>query len=158
MSIPARFGWFLAVSVCLLFAATGALAQDEDFASLSESQLQLNEEGSEAFKKGNYDEAVRRFEASLLVGELNITYLNLGRAYFKIGDCKKARNWFAANGVPFVGKDIEKDRAANSEYQRVGRGYSGVPLITVNGSVIRGFDVRAVQREIRRVRADAEPG
>jgi len=71
------------------------------------------------------------------------------------GYCRKARNWFTTNGVPFVEKDIEKDRAAHAEYQRIGRGYSGVPLISVNGAVIRGFDQRAVSREIAKVRRAA---
>ncbi len=74
------------------------------------------------------------------------------------GYCRRARNWFTTNGVPFVEKDIEKDRAAHAEYQRIGRGYSGVPLISVNGAVIRGFDQRAVQREITKVRRAGNPG
>jgi glutaredoxin len=67
------------------------------------------------------------------------------------GYCRKARTWLTSNGIPFVEKDIEKDRAANAEYQRLGRGYSGVPLISVNGTVFRGFDARAVRREVDRV-------
>ena len=75
------------------------------------------------------------------------------------GYCRKARAWLTANGIPYVEKDIEKDRVAHSEYQRLGKGYSGVPLLSVNGAVIRGFDARAVQREVDRVRKGAtNPG
>ena len=74
------------------------------------------------------------------------------------GYCKRARNWFTKNGIPFVEKDIEKDRAAHAEYQRIGGGYGGVPLISVNGAVIRGFDQRAVQRAIQKVTAGTQPG
>lgn len=75
------------------------------------------------------------------------------------GYCKKARRWFTSNGIPFVEKDIEKDRTAHAEYRRIGRGHSGVPLISVNGAVIRGFDQRAVAKAIAQVQRGAkDPG
>jgi glutaredoxin len=67
------------------------------------------------------------------------------------GYCKKARAWMTSANVPFVEKDIEKDRAAQAEYQTAGRGYSGVPLIVVNGKALRGFSRPAVEAAIREV-------
>ena len=61
------------------------------------------------------------------------------------GYCRKARAWMTSNGVPFIEKDIEKDAAANAEYKSKSNGYSGVPLIDVNGTVVRGFDQGRVQ-------------
>lgn len=67
------------------------------------------------------------------------------------GYCKKARRWLTSADLPFVEKDIEKDPAANAEYQEAGRGYRGVPLIVVNGTPLRGFSRPAVERAIRGV-------
>ncbi len=86
-----RCAWAGWVIVAALACAGPAWGQG----SPSDSQLKLNEEGLEAFKAEDYDKAIKRFEASLLVGELNITWLNLGRAYFRMGDCQKAREAYA---------------------------------------------------------------
>ena len=61
------------------------------------------------------------------------------------GYCRKARAWMTTNGVPFVEKDIEKDPGANAEYRSKSGGYGGVPLIDVNGTMVRGFDQRRVE-------------
>jgi hypothetical protein len=78
----------------VLFGATisGGFAHTEgQITAPSEAQFQLYQRGHEAFKAGQYVEAVDLFKASLHLGELNITYLNLGRALFKLGDCVGAR-------------------------------------------------------------------
>ena len=67
-----------------------ASAQD-NFAEPSAEQMQLYESGFEAFKEGQWDKATERFEASLRIGEMNITYLNLGRSLHKAGHCLEAR-------------------------------------------------------------------
>ncbi len=61
------------------------------------------------------------------------------------GYCKKARAWMTGAGVPFVEKDIEKDAAAGAEYRSKSNGYTGVPLIDVNGTAVRGFDQRRIE-------------
>jgi tetratricopeptide (TPR) repeat protein len=57
----------------------------------SDEQLALNDEGVEALIEGNYARAVAHFEQALLLGEFNVTYLNLGRAYQRLGECQKAQ-------------------------------------------------------------------
>ena len=69
------------------------------------------------------------------------------------GYCRKARKWFKAKGYPFIEKDIEKDPVAHREYLAASSGYSGVPLIIVNGRPFRGFPPGAIQQEINRVLA-----
>jgi len=64
------------------------------------------------------------------------------------GYCKRARSWFAGAGIPFEEHDIEADPAANAAYKAAGRGYSGVPLIVVNGTPVRGFDKAKIERLI----------
>lgn len=57
----------------------------------SEEQASLNDQGVRAIGNGDYVKAISLLEEALYLGELNITYLNLGRAYQKAGRCKKAR-------------------------------------------------------------------
>lgn len=70
------------------------------------------------------------------------------------GYCRRARAWMTANGVPFVEKDIEKDPDANAEYRSKSGGYGGVPLIDVNGTMVRGFDQPRIEGLIARAVRD----
>ncbi len=81
------------VLLCVLIAAVPALA-DDDLVEVSEGQLDLNESGIEAVTNGDYDQAIRLFEASLDLGELNVTYTNLARAYQHDGQCEKAEKYY----------------------------------------------------------------
>lgn len=54
------------------------------------------------------------------------------------GYCRKAREFFAANGIRYVEYDIEKNAAAFSEHRRLGG--KGVPLITVGDDVVKGYN------------------
>lgn len=62
----------------------------------SKAQLDLNDHGVENIVAGNYARAVAQLEEAVLRGgEFNIIYLNLGRAYQKLGNCAKARDALA---------------------------------------------------------------
>ncbi len=75
--------------------APAALSHAQDnFAQPSQAQLDLYTEGTKAFQDGQYDQAIEYFQASLQIGPLNITYLNLGRTYFKAGRCLEAKEAF----------------------------------------------------------------
>ncbi len=80
----------LAALVLLSLALSPTAAQAQSTVKPSEAQFQLYAEGYEAFKAGDYTKAVDLFRASLHLGELNITYLNLGRALFKLDRCEEA--------------------------------------------------------------------
>jgi len=60
------------------------------------------------------------------------------------GACKKARAFMKKEGIAFVEKDIERDKAAAKELQdklrRSGTPSNGVPVIDINGQLMRGFD------------------
>ncbi len=71
-----------------------ASAQD-DIVVPTQTQFNLYQEGAEAYAAEEYSKAVDLFRASLRLGELNITYLNLGRALFKLGDCQEASAAYA---------------------------------------------------------------
>ena len=54
------------------------------------------------------------------------------------GVCKRAKAFFAQNGVPFREWDIEKTEFGATKFQQLGG--SGVPLITVGSEKMAGFD------------------
>ena len=59
-------------------------------AAPDEMQRRLNQEGLSALEAGDTDHAVKLFRAALEVGELDLLYLNLGRALQKLGECQDA--------------------------------------------------------------------
>ena len=54
------------------------------------------------------------------------------------GYCKATRRFLDEKGIPFKEFDIEKDADARKAYEALGG--RGIPLIDVNGTLIRGFD------------------
>jgi tetratricopeptide (TPR) repeat protein len=85
--------WWGALAAVVAVAAwtSEARAQDgSNFAVPSQEQFELYEAGIRAFQEGRYPASIERLQASLKLGALNITYLNLGRTYFKNGQCEEA--------------------------------------------------------------------
>jgi glutaredoxin-like YruB-family protein len=54
------------------------------------------------------------------------------------GYCKQTKRCLDSKGIPFREFDIEKDAEARKAYEALGG--RGIPLIDVNGTLIRGFD------------------
>lgn len=66
------------------------------------------------------------------------------------GYCASARDYFRKRGIPFTDRDIEKESGASAEIARKCRDnrmhFSGsVPVLDVNGTIIQGFDVPAIE-------------
>jgi glutaredoxin len=55
------------------------------------------------------------------------------------GWCKKTLAWLDAQGVDYVNKDVESDADAAAEMRDVVGGDSGVPVVVIDGEVIRGY-------------------
>ncbi|RIJ06798.1 glutaredoxin family protein [Pseudomonas sp. 91RF] len=53
------------------------------------------------------------------------------------GYCKQTKRFLDQKGIPFKEFDIEKDAEARKAYEALGG--RGIPLIDVNGTLIRGF-------------------
>lgn len=53
------------------------------------------------------------------------------------GYCRKARQYFAREGIAYTEYDIEKDASANARHKALGG--RGVPLILVDGRKMSGF-------------------
>ena len=69
------------------------------------------------------------------------------------GYCRKARDTFTRQGIPFRELDIEKNVDAKKAYDALkGR---GVPLILVDDQQMTGFDIRSFKRLYER--AASEP-
>lgn len=62
----------------------------ETFANPSDEQMELNDDAVRAIVEGDYAAAVALLEEARSLGELNVTFLNLGRAYQKLGQCDNA--------------------------------------------------------------------
>lgn len=73
------------------------------------------------------------------------------------GYCKKARAYFKRNGVQYVEKDIERDPEAARELRAKVGGYSGVPVIDIDGKVIRGYDLPSIKRALAMRETSAPP-
>jgi mycoredoxin len=53
------------------------------------------------------------------------------------GYCKKARQFLDQKKIPYFEYDIEKSEEGKRQYRALGG--SGVPVLLVNGSVIKGY-------------------
>ena len=65
--------------------------------------------------------------------------------------CYQAKDYFSRQGVPFVEKNVASDRRAAQEMVRVS-GQQGVPVITIDGQVVVGFDQPRLNKLLRQAK------
>ena len=58
------------------------------------------------------------------------------------GYCKQTRRFLDSKGIPYKEYDIEKSTEGRKAYEALGG--RGIPLIDVNGTIIRGFSEEAI--------------
>lgn len=58
--------------------------------------------------------------------------------------CDKAKEFFQANGVKYTEHDVKSDLARRKEMIELS-GQMGVPVITIDGKVVTGFDAYALK-------------
>ncbi len=58
--------------------------------------------------------------------------------------CRRLREWLRARGLTFRELDVERDRRAAREFQRLGA--RGVPVLLVGDRRIDGFDLRRLKQ------------
>lgn len=72
------------------------------------------------------------------------------------GPCKKLQSWLTSEGIPFVTKDVENDLGAGAEVaaklKLAGMQPGGVPVTDVAGTIIKGFDQRAIEEALKALR------
>lgn len=65
------------------------------------------------------------------------------------GYCRKLKGWLKEQGIPYVEKDVEKDRAAAGELaakaRRTGVSARGVPVTDVKGTLVMGYDPEQIE-------------
>lgn len=83
-------------AIFIAVSGSAAAEEKEDLVEVSEGQLDLNDRGVDSIAEGEYERAIRLFEASLDLGRLNVTYTNLGRAYQRAGMCQNAEEAYRA--------------------------------------------------------------
>lgn len=68
------------------------------------------------------------------------------------GVCKKAARFMTKNGIPFVEKDIDKDKGAKRELVKKARAAgiqtNGVPVFDIGGKLQTGFDPGALLKMV----------
>lgn len=60
------------------------------------------------------------------------------------GYCAKARNFFSNNNIPYLEYDIENSHEGKRQYDALGG--RGVPLMVINGNIIRGFSPERIRK------------
>jgi glutaredoxin 3 len=66
--------------------------------------------------------------------------------------CTKARSYLRSLGVNLAEYDIERDKSKREEMLRKGGGSTGVPLIDIEGIIIKGYNPDALKEAIERKR------
>jgi tetratricopeptide (TPR) repeat protein len=79
----------------LLLLPSAASAQQTTCKPPNDRQINANKSGAKAMEGGDMESAAKIFKKSLDDdGDLNITFLNLGRAYQKLGRCREAADTY----------------------------------------------------------------
>jgi glutaredoxin-like YruB-family protein len=63
--------------------------------------------------------------------------------------CKKAKDYINSQGVSLIEYDIERDRNAEDEMVKKTGGSHGVPVVDVEGIIIRGYSAEAISSAIK---------
>lgn len=101
--------WMTAAFFVLLPSIAFAQASVE----LSDYQVKANDNGVRALIAGDFPSAVANFQSSLRLGEANITWLNLGRTYQKMGQCQDAKDAYSsAKTAPVVSSPTAQEIAS----------------------------------------------
>lgn len=59
------------------------------------------------------------------------------------GYCGKTRDFLQANDIDYIEYDIEESAVGREQYEKL-RGH-GIPLLLVNGTVVRGYDPERIK-------------
>ncbi len=70
------------------------------------------------------------------------------------GYCRKARKLLTKLDVDFAAKDIERNRKAAAEFRRKNGGRGGVPLIDIDGELVRGYNEKLIRKLVAELEED----
>ncbi|UCH12450.1 MAG: glutaredoxin family protein [Candidatus Omnitrophota bacterium] len=63
--------------------------------------------------------------------------------------CKKAKEYLSSKGISYQDIDVSSNKAAADEMVKLS-GQMGVPVITIDGSVINGFDKAKIDSLVKK--------
>ena len=69
------------------------------------------------------------------------------------GYCRKASKLLKELDADFVSKDVEKNRKAAAEFRRKNGGRGGVPLIDIDGELVRGYNAKMIRELVAELQA-----
>lgn len=72
------------------------------------------------------------------------------------GWCRKTRALLREIDAPFEEVDIEKSEAGRREYERKSGGRGGIPLIDIDGTIVRGFDEPRIRRLVAELKRESD--
>jgi len=62
--------------------------------------------------------------------------------------CHKTKEWLKTNNISFKNVDVSADKKAAEEMIEKS-GQMGVPVTDINGTIITGYDVAAMKKELK---------
>jgi glutaredoxin len=66
------------------------------------------------------------------------------------GYCKKAREYVRSLGANLIEYNIDRDAGRKDELRKKSNGGTSVPLIDINGTIIRGYNPQAIRAALER--------
>ncbi len=119
--------------------------------------------GVDAQKKKFREDKIERPEIKENINKSEGNILNENRPYSDVrvimymtswcGYCRKAREYINSLGVGLTEYDVDKDRSKNSEMLSKSGGAKGVPLIDVEGVIIKGYVPDAIKTAVEKRRS-----
>ena len=64
------------------------------------------------------------------------------------GYCKKTRELLAENNVSYYEYDIEKSKEGKEQHKKLGG--KGIPLLVINGEVIKGYNPNKIMQSLNK--------
>lgn len=68
------------------------------------------------------------------------------------GYCRKARRLLDTLDVPYEAKDIEASREAAREYRAKAGDYRGIPLLDIDGRIVKGYQAELIHELVTRLK------
>ncbi|MDX1763292.1 MAG: glutaredoxin domain-containing protein [bacterium] len=62
----------------------------------------------------------------------------------------EAKSYFVRNNIAYREVNVERDARGREEMRLKTGGYPGIPVIDINGTILRGFSSKAIERALKK--------
>lgn len=155
-----RRAFTLASSVEPGTSSKAQLAQARRLASRAEAELKSRKQARAELEKLDRDLAEAARKAALEERAATLAAAKQPKVDVTVygfegcGPCARVKGWLASNKVPYEYKDVLKDEDADQEMRQKlisqGQRPGGVPVTDVNGTLIRGANLAALETSVRK--------